>query len=256
MPFAASAPTDLAAGRTTTPPGPPPSPALSPAPQPARYTPRWSLDSWLLWRPGGGKAGAALPSYGASQTGAVLRYSLAERPTAPYAYLRAAAALAGAAGTHADADLAVGLGLRPLAAVPLRAQLEVRLDRLGTGKVHGRAAAMAVTELPPLPLPGRGHAELYAQAGYVAGKAATGFLDAALRLDRPLATIGPAALLAGAVLSGGAERGAGRLDLGPAMTLALDHGPLHGRAALEYRMRVAGQARPGTGPALTITAGF
>ena len=40
------------------------------------------------------------------------------------------------------------------------------------------------------------------------------------------------------------------------MTLALDHGPLRARAAFEYRVRVAGQARPGTGPALTITAGF
>jgi len=229
---------------------------MPPPASPGPPAPRWSFAGWLLWRPGGGEPAVALPAYGASQAGAVLSYRLADPPAAPAVYLRAAAALASAPGARSDAGLALGISQRPFAMLPLRAQLEARADRLGNGQVRARAAAMAVTELPPLPLPGRGHAELYAQAGYVAGEAGTAFVDAALRLEHPLALVGPATLHAGAALSGGAQRGAGRVDLGPAMALVLDHGPLHARAALEYRVRIAGQARPGTGPALTITAGF
>lgn len=238
------------------PPSPGPEPLSPPAGPAPLSPPRWSFAAWLLWRPGDGQAAIALPAYGASQAGAVLHYRLAAAPGAPVVYLRAATALAAAPGVRADGDLALGIGQRPVAGLPLRARLEARADRLGRGQIRARAAVMLVSELPTLSLPGHSHAELYAQAGYVAGEAATGFVDAALRVEHPLAMLGHASLLAGSALSGGAQQGAGRLDLGPALTVALDRGPLHARAALEYRVRLAGQARPGTGPTLTITAGF
>lgn len=217
---------------------------------------RWSGSAWLLWRPGGGDGKAALPSYGASQAGAVVRYRLGAEPLAPYAYLRGATALAGQPGVSADADLAVGFGIRPLRRVPVRALVEIRADRLGEGRVHARAAALAVSEFPPVALPGGANGEAYVQAGYVAGLAGTGFVDGALRVERRLVGFGPVVASAGGVFSGGAQQGAGRLDIGPAVTLAAISSRRQARATLEWRFRLAGDARPGSGPAFTVIAGF
>ncbi len=54
-------------------------------------------------------------------------------------------------------------------------------------------------------------------------------------------------------LWGGAQRGATRFDLGPAATIDLPvTRAAHLRVALEWRQRVVGAARPGSGPALSI----
>ncbi|MBS0285465.1 MAG: hypothetical protein JSS15_13700, partial [Proteobacteria bacterium] len=54
---------------------------------------------------------------------------------------------------------------------------------------------------------------------------------------------------------GGAQRGAARLDVGPAAGVAVPAAmPL--RISLEWRQRIAGDARPGSGPALSIGADF
>ena len=55
----------------------------------------------------------------------------------------------------------------------------------------------------------------------------------------------------------GGQEGAVRLDVGPRVSLPLDLG--HGvssRIALDWRLRVAGNARPESGPALTIASSF
>jgi hypothetical protein len=46
------------------------------------------------------------------------------------------------------------------------------------------------------------------------------------------------------------------MDLGPAVAVALAHGRGSARAAVEWRFRVAGDANPGSGPALVVTTGF
>jgi urocanate hydratase len=98
--------------------------------------------------------------------------------------------------------------------------------------------------------------ELYAQAGYVGGRYATPFVDGQARIDRGVADVGPATLRAGAGAWGGAQKGAARLDIGPSVSVSLQTGRVHSRMAVDYRIRVAGDARPATGPALTISAGF
>lgn len=216
---------------------------------------RWSGDGWMLWRRGSAGSAAGLPAYGASQAGFVLRYRLAAA-RGPHVFLRAATALVGTGGNKADADLALGLGARPLPRVPLRVLAEMRADRLGDGRLHGRAAVIAVSEFPPLALPGGTRGELYVQAGYVAGPAGTAFADGAARVERQVAEIGPVRLSGGGGLSGGAQRGAGRLDIGPAVVVGLSRDGVAARAAFEWRFRVAGDARPDSGPALTVTAGF
>ena len=191
-------------------------------------------------------------SYGASQFGAVLRYRLAptnlHRPTA---YLRTTSALTGAR----EAEVAAGLALRPLARLPISTAAELRALRAGQ-RVIVRPAIYAVTELAPFELPLAFSGEAYAQAGYVGGEYATAFIDGQLRVDRKLAHVGPATVRAGGGAWGGAQKGASRLDVGPAATLGMKIGPVPSRLSLDWRFRVAGEAEPADGPALTLSAGF
>jgi hypothetical protein len=137
------------------------------------------------------------------------------------------------------------LFLRKDSAAPLVAGSEVR------------PAAFAVTELPPARLPLGFRAELYAQAGYVGGRFATAFADGQVRVDRQVVPIGEnAELRVGGAVSGGAQKHAERLDVGPSAAVSFRLGEANSRLALDYRFRVAGDAEPRSGPALTFSAGF
>jgi hypothetical protein len=241
---------------------PGPSPALARGDAPARPTgvrpaaagARWSGDAWLLVRNGtNGPIAAGEPSYGRSQAGAVLRYHLA--PSSghrPVAYLRATRALAG----PEESEVAAGLAARPLAGLPLSVAGEVRVSRSSAGR-EVRPAAFAVTELPPAHLPLGLRAEAYAQAGYVGGRFGTAFVDGQARVDAPVARLGrDSEARVGGGVWGGAQKHAARLDVGPSATVSFRLGEALSRVALDYRVRVAGDAEPRSGPALTISAGF
>jgi hypothetical protein len=217
---------------------------------------RWSADGWLLLRRGHGgslAAGAAPATYGASQAGAVLRYRLAPGNRHRLeAYVRLTSAL----NSPADKDAAVGLSARPVASLPLRAMAELRLSEQ-SGRARLRPAALVVTELQPVDLPHGTRAEFYGQAGYVGGRGATVFADGQARLDKRIAQIGKAELRAGAGAWAGAQKGAARLDAGPSAVLGLPIGDSgSARLGLDWRMRVAGDARPGSGLAITLSSGF
>lgn len=224
---------------------------------------RWSADGWIVWRqggngfnlPGAGLPGASVPSgaYGASQAGVVLRYRLApSSPLRPTLYLRGSSALQAPRGE----EVAAGFALRPLARLPVAAMTEVRATRTISGHVVVRPAAALVSELPVQPLPFGLRAEAYVQVGYVGGQDATPFADGQARIERPLARLGPAELRVGGGVWGGAQDGAQRLDIGPTATLAVPVGPGGSRVSADWRFRVAGDAAPGSGPAITLSAGF
>jgi hypothetical protein len=214
---------------------------------------RWSADAWLLLRKASGTAPVAVgPSYGRSQAGAVLRYRLAPASAhRPVAYARITRALAGVAET----EIAAGAASRPLPGMPVSFAAEVRF-RDGPGGHEVRPAAYAVTELPPVTLPLGLRGEAYAQAGYVGGRFATAFVDGQARIDAPVARLGGAELRAGGGAWGGAQKGAARVDVGPSAALGFAIGKTRSRLAFDYRFRVAGDAAPGSGPSLTISAGF
>lgn len=240
-------------------------PAAAPRAVPAPFYPasaapagakRWSGDSWLLLRRNAGgsvAAGAFAPSYGASQAGAVLRYRLAPASGhRPEAHLRLTSAL----NTPADRQVAVGLSARPIAALPLRAMAELRLADQ-SGETRLRPAALVVTEMQPVDLPYETRAEFYGQAGYVGGRNATAFADGQARLDRQVAQVGNGELRAGAGVWAGAQKGAARIDAGPSAILGVPVGSGgSARLGLDWRLRVAGDAEPGSGLALTLSAGF
>ena len=224
------------------------------APKPA-VSSRWMLSSWFFWRddsPGGGRA-ATVPNYGRSQAGAVLAYQLApDSAHRPQVFSRATTALEG----PREADLAVGLSARPLPDVPLRVAGEARLS-LRDGATELRPAAYVVTELPPFSLPMYLVGDAYAQGGWVGGDFATFFVDAQLRINRQLTSNRNFSLFAGGGAWGGAQEGSRRLDIGPSASVSFRLGDdVYGRLSADYRVRVAGNAAPASGPALTLSAGF
>ncbi|WP_421837370.1 hypothetical protein [Novosphingobium sp.] len=221
---------------------------------------RWSADGWLLVRAGDQPpalaAGAA--AYGGSQAGAVLRYAFAPvSALRPQAYLRVSGALGNRVRQN---EAALGLMVRPLRRLPVAVLGEWRLQAQ-SGQTRTRPVVMAVTELPPLRLPLGIEAEAYVQGGWAGGRGATPFYDLSASFQRRVMHPLPGAQLSagGGVWSGG-QRGAARLDLGPRIELRTMVGPpsrrIGVRVGVDWRFRVAGRAEPGSGPALTVAAGF
>lgn len=232
-------------------------PPFYPAGQEPPQEGRWSADGWLLLREGDHApmdTGSAPATYGASQIGAVLRYSLAPGDAQrPAAYVRATAALNGSG----EKEIALGLSARPVAGFPVMAAVESRVSH-AAGENSIRPAAFAVTEIPPVNLPGGMRGELYAQAGYVGGTYSTAFADGQLSVDRSVAGEGkPVRLRAGGGAWGGAQKGASRLDIGPTAIVIADLGNNASlRLGAGWRFRIAGDAAPDSGPAISLSAGL
>lgn len=218
---------------------------------------RWSLDGWLFYRPEnktnvGGADGFQAPTYGASQAGLILRYQIKPGDRrAPTAFMRATFAL----DSDRQQDLALGISAIPLPNIPAVIAAETRVSRQGN-RTEIRPAVFAYTAIDPQPLPHSFRAEIYGQAGYVGGAFATPFVDAALRVDREVQAFDLGQVRAGAGLWGGAQKDTRRLDVGPAISLIVDVGGAPVRLAADYRRRVAGNAQPRSGVAITASAGF
>ncbi len=221
---------------------------------------RWSLDAWGFWRQGSTSPLVALgraPSYGASQAGAVLRYRLDPGSAfAPDAYLRAYSSLEG----RTEQELVAGFSTRPLADVPLRVHAEARALH-SSGRTRARMAGFVTTEVAPVKLPYGATAEVYGQAGYVSGAQSTAFADGQLHVMREvagfdLADRNTATFKLGGGAFAGAQKGATRLDVGPTMRLETRIGDTPARLSVDWRERVAGDAEPDSGLAVTLSTRF
>jgi hypothetical protein len=222
-------------------------------PQPAAFTPsptlaarrpsRWSASAWFVTRRGAPAGGALL---GGDQAGIRIAHALDARQRVR-AYVRATVPLA-ATGR----ELAAGVEWQPTR-LPLRMVAEHRamLDGGSGGPAIGMVGGGWVTGLPlDVSL------EAYGQAGAVFRARADPFADGAIRATRDVGRIGRVRLELGAGAWGAAQREAARLDVGPSAAATVPVGDLALRIALDWRERVAGDARPGSGPALTVGAGF
>lgn len=218
---------------------------------------RWSLDMWAFARSGGigPVAGGIQPaSYGASQGGAVLRYRLSRSAHRPTAYARVTAS-PGTGPISAQQDAALGLSVRPLAALPVAAYAEARATR-PDNTIDLRPAAFLATEFPPLDLPFSTQARAYAQAGYVGGDFATAFADGQVVLDHKLTETPLGDLRLGGGAWAGAQKGASRVDIGPTARLEFDLADKPVSLQIDYRFQVAGDAQPGSGVAVTLSSGL
>jgi hypothetical protein len=208
---------------------------------------RWSGSVWLVARGGGGVATAPLGGQlGGSQAGLRLAYLLDRKRR-----LAAMARVTSPLGSGLR-EAAVGVEWQPTR-LPVRLVAEQRVA-LNAGK--GGPAITVVGGFGPLPIGGGFRLESYAQAGAIHRDRTEGFVDGALHVSHPLTTLGTIPIDLGAGLWGGAQRGAARLDIGPSITATLPIAGRQARLSLDWRERVAGQARPGSGVALTLGADF
>lgn len=203
---------------------------------------RWSASAWLLVRdqgeipvlaPGG--------TLGGSQAGARLLYRLGHGFALSgrvYLPLR----------RTAGAEAAAGLDWRPLPALPvnLLAERRQKLGREGRSAFTLTVYGGASRDLAP-----RVRLDLYGQAGVVGLRSRDLFVDGSIRVAR---RIGPVELGGGAW--GSAQPGAARLDAGPSLSWRLPVPNANLRLQADWRFRIAGDAAPGSGPALTLAADF
>lgn len=226
---------------------------------PTRADKRWSLSAWLYARDGGGApALAGGGQLGGGQAGVRATYRLnASGPTRLALAARVSTPIANTRG----AEAAVGLDWHPVPSAPIRLSVERRVDLGGEGRDAWSAYAAGGFYKGGLlkGLAGGLEADGYAQAGVVGAERRDLFADGALRVSKAIA-IEKATLRVGAGVWGAAQPGVSRVEVGPrtALTLPVGQGDSAGTitAALEYRVRVAGNARPGSGPAFTLSADF
>lgn len=242
-----------AEGGTTDGQGPAASaPALPAGPKDRRD--RWSASAWLFWRAqSGGRSLGSGGQLGGSQAGARIERALGRvgpgRGLPVSGYARVTTALRRPMAPEA----AIGVAVRPLSG---RAPVILGIERRMAFDRNGRDAfaLVAAGGLNPTRVVGVVAAEGYAQAGIVGLSRRDPFIDGRLSLTAPLGRAG--ATRAGLSLSGGAQPGASRLDIGPTFETRLPLGRVHPRLTVEWRQRVAGKARPGSGVAVTLADDF
>lgn len=220
-----------------------PSPRAPPAR--VRDARRLNGSAWLLVR--GGPAGTVSGGQlGASQGGMRLTYALGHRRRFALA-ARIATPLKGA-----GREAAVGIEWQPTR-LPIRLVAEQRfvLDGGRGGPTLGVIAGYGPSDIAPCV-----RLEAYGQAGAIGRDRIEGFVDASARVTYSIGKVGGASVDIGIGAWGSAQRDAGRFDVGPSIVATLPVARKTIRLALDWRERIVGGARPGSGPALSIGSDF
>lgn len=218
----------------------------APAPPPPGAS-RWSGSAWSILRGGRQRAGVATPQLGGSQIGARLAYALDAHRRLAIA-LRVSSAIA-----VRQQEAAIALEWQPRG-LPVRLALE---RRVGVAGMRGGTALGVSGGVSERPLAAGFRLDGYAQAGAIARDGVEGYADGAVRIARPLwRERGGALLDLGVGAWGAAQRGAARLDVGPSAAMTLPLGARRVRVTLDWRERVAGNARPASGPAVSLGTDF
>ncbi|HWU92235.1 MAG TPA: hypothetical protein VN106_03200 [Sphingomicrobium sp.] len=208
---------------------------------------RVQLSMWALLRSTQALSAAPSPSLapngmlGGSQAGARLIYNLNELVGA---MLRTSTEVGRRGG-----EVALGVRVHPLQSVPVWITAE---RRQALGKYGGGRSAFALFAeggVYDRPLGGKFVLNGYAEGGVVGLRRRDIFADAALTVTRPVYK----KFSAGIGVWGGVQPGVYRVDVGPRVTMQVRKNV---RVHFDYRQRVAGNARPGSGPAVTLAGDF
>jgi hypothetical protein len=203
---------------------------------------RWSASAWLTARPGSGLSAAPGGQLGGSQAGVRIAWLIDERHRIAL-FGRVVTPLSGQ-----GREAAVGVEWQPSRA-PIRLVAEQRFAVDGGRGGPGLGLVAGVDRA----IPGGFRLESYGQAGAIRRDRIEPYADGAARATRPI----PGTRLSlGVGAWGAAQRDAARVDIGPSATLAVPVGGQQVRVALDWRQRVAGDARPGSGLALTLGSDF
>jgi hypothetical protein len=213
---------------------------------PANRIDRLQLSSWALLR---GRQGQVLgPSslanggqLGGSQAGARLIYNFTRQ-------IAAAFRVSSDVGRK-GAEFAGGVRIQPLVSVPIwvTAERRQRLGKLGNGR--NAFAIFAESGIYQRPMPWQFSLDAYLQTGVVGLKSRDWFVDGAAAVTRPVYKN----FSAGIGVWGGAQPGLYRVDAGPRVTMKVRNNM---RIHFDYRQKLAGNAQPGSGPAVTLAGDF
>ena len=223
--------------------------SVPPVPEPApgeHKLDRVQLSTWALLRSqqtgvAGSQSLATGGQLGASQAGARLIYNLNRQ-------LALTARLGSPVGKRGG-EAAAGVRVRPLVNIPvwLTAERRQKIGKYGDGR--NAFALFLEGGLYQQPLPWRFNLDGYLQGGIVGLKSRDLFIDGGLTVTRPIFK----QFSAGFGVWGGAQPGLSRLDAGPRISMRVRKNvKLH----LDWRQKLAGNARPGSGPALTLAGDF
>ena len=207
---------------------------------------RLQLSSWALLRNqqtgiAGSRSLASGGQLGASQAGARILYNFNRQ-------LALSARMSSEVGRRGG-EVAAGIRVQPLVHVPiwLTTERRQRIGRYGGGR--NDFALFAEAGVYQQPLPWRLALDSYLQGGVVGVKSHDLFIDGSLAVTRPLYRN----FSVGFGVWGGAQPGLSRLDVGPRVTMQVRRNlKIHA----DWRQKMAGNARPGSGPALTLAGDF
>jgi hypothetical protein len=203
----------------------------------------------LWWHDDAGAGLARGGRLGGSQAGGRIDYALApDSVLRPALYGRISTALSGVAA----AEGAFGIALRPRLPLPLTLAIE-RRQAITRGGRRDFALVLA-GGIPPIPIGGDLRIDGYGQAGVVGTARRDAFADGRLTIEHGRGRRGDFAI--GLGLWGGAQPGTTRLDIGPHIStrFPIETGAV--RIGIEWRQRIAGDAAPASGPALSIGSDF
>lgn len=204
---------------------------------------RLQLSAWALLRGRPGPASLASGgTLGGSQAGARLTYLVTPLLAAS---LRSSAPVGGARG----GEIAAGVRLSPFRSIPISLTAERRQAIGRTGGGRSAFAMFIEGGVYQRPMPWGFVLDAYAQAGVVGARRRDLFADGGFTMTRPLF----GRFSAGLGMWGGVQPGIYRVDAGPRVSMRVRNNM---RVHLDWRQRLAGNAEPGSGPALTLGADF
>lgn len=207
---------------------------------------RLQLTAWALLRSqqmgvAGSQSLASAGSLGASQAGARLTYNFTRQVAAS---VRSTSTVGRRGG-----EIAAGVRVQPVARLPLwvTAERRQRIGRYGGGR--SAFALFFEAGVYERPLPWRLSLDSYLEAGIVGVRHRDRFIDGSLAVTRPVYK----QFSAGFGVWGGAQPGLYRVDAGPRVSMRVRKNL---RVHVDWRQRLAGNAAPGSGPAVTLAGDF
>lgn len=213
---------------------------------PVKGTQRTIASVWMLWRPDNNRVTLGVAGQlGGSQAGARILV-----PLHPDGGLSLSLRMSTSFGQMRSRELAPGVSLKPFARVPFEVIAERRV--LDGATAHDAFALLAAGGVSEEPLAHRWTLDAYAQTGIVGAKRRMAFADGAVAIRRPIADN----VRLGAGLWGGIQPGLKRVDIGPTLSTRLAPADLALRLDIDWRFRVAGSSRPGSGVAVTVAKDF
>lgn len=205
-------------------------------------TRRWSGSTYSIVRARGTVDLAVTRVLGGGQSGGGIAFALDPLARRPFALtLRGSIA-------HDDGGrstlAAAGIAWHPAAGVTLAAERLIPIGPAAHGDWTARVAGGAARTVGGIEATAYGEAGIVGRSAYAAAQARVG--------QRRLGGAVSPGIGAWASIQRGGGRTVDRLDLGPGVTVHA-----HGVSlAFDYRFRVAGNAAPGSGPVLTLSAAF